>query len=91
MIRGADTQMGSILATAAPSDEASGIKYTYSGGPIALSSTGYGFGTTPSSMKGSVKLRLAARRVACALRMASRREGSFENSAKKCLADSFRS
>jgi hypothetical protein len=74
-----------------PSDEASEIKCTYSGGPIAPSSTGSGFGTTPSSTKGFVKLCLAARRVARSLRMASRREGSFENSVKKCLAASFQS
>jgi hypothetical protein len=40
-------------------------------------------GTTPSSTKGSIKLRLAARRAALSLRMASRCEGSFENSTKK--------
>jgi hypothetical protein len=91
MIRGADTHIGSVFATVAPSDKASGIKYTYSGGPIAPSSTGSGYGTTPSSTKGSIKLRLAARRAAHSLRMASRREGSFQNSTKKRLADSFQS
>jgi hypothetical protein len=34
-VRGAGTHIGSVFATMAPSDEASGIKYTYSGGPIA--------------------------------------------------------
>jgi hypothetical protein len=70
---------------------ASGIKYTYSGGPMAPSSTDSGFGTTPSFTKGSIKLCLAAHRAARSLRMASRREGSFENSMKKHLAASFRS
>jgi hypothetical protein len=90
IVRGADTHIGSVFATVARSDEASEIKYTYFGGPIAPSSTSYGFGTTPSSTNGSVKLRLATHRAALSLRMASRREGSFENSAKKSLADSFR-
>jgi hypothetical protein len=52
------------------------------------SSTGSGFGTTPSDTKGSTKFRLVALRAAApSLRMASWREGSFENSAKKRLAD----
>jgi hypothetical protein len=54
------------------------------------SSTGSGFGMTPSVTKGSTEFRLAALRAACSLRMASRREGSFENSAKKHLAASLR-
>jgi hypothetical protein len=86
IVRGVDTHIGSVFATVAPSDESSGIKYTYSDGLIAPSSTGSGFRTTPSSTRGSVKLRLAARRAACSLRMASRREGSFENSAKKAFS-----
>jgi hypothetical protein len=89
IVRGADTHITLVFATVAPSDEASGIKYTYSVGPIAPSSTGSGFGATPSSTKGSIKLRLSTRRAARSLRIASRREGSFENSAKKHLADSF--
>jgi hypothetical protein len=60
----------------------SGIKYTYSGGPRTPSSIGSTFGTTPSVTKGSAKLRLAALRAARSLRMASRRAGSFEKSAK---------
>jgi hypothetical protein len=62
----------------------------YSGGPMAPSSTGSSFGTIPSVKNGSVKLHLAARRVARSLRMASRREGSCENSAKKRFAASLR-
>jgi hypothetical protein len=85
----ADTHTGSVFVTAGPSNEASEIKYTYSGGLRAPSSTGSGFGMIPSVMKGSVKLRLAARRAARSLRMASRRQGSFENSAKKRLAASL--
>jgi hypothetical protein len=46
-------------------------------------------GTTHSSTKGSIKLRLAARRAARSLRMASRREGSFENSAKNVWQTRF--
>jgi hypothetical protein len=46
IVRGTDTHIGSVFATAVPSDEVSGIKYTYSGGPIAPSSTGSSFGTT---------------------------------------------
>jgi hypothetical protein len=57
---------------------------------MAPSSTGSGFRTIPSVTKGFVKLRLAARRAARSLRMASRHEGSFENSAKKRLATSLR-
>jgi hypothetical protein len=91
IVRGADTHIGLVFVTAVPSDETSRIKYTYSGGPIAPSSTGSGFGMTPLSTKGSVKLRLATRQAACSLRMASRRKGSFENSMKKHLAASFRS
>jgi hypothetical protein len=49
------------------------------------SSTGSGFGTTPLVTKGSTKLHLAALRAARSLSMASRSEGSFENSAKKGL------
>jgi hypothetical protein len=89
IVRGARTHFGSVFATVAPSDEASGIKYTYSGGPIAPSSTGSGLGTTPLSTKGSIKLRFATRRAARSLRMATWREWSFEKSAKKRLADSF--
>jgi urease alpha subunit len=91
IVRGADTHIGSVFPTVVPSDEASGIKYMYLGGPIAPSSTGSGFGTTPLSTKGFVKLRLAACRAARSLRMASQREGSFKNSAKKRLVASFRS
>jgi hypothetical protein len=91
IVRSVDTYIGSVFATAVPSDEASGIKYKYSGGLMAPSSTGSGFRMTPSFTKGSVKLRLAARQAARSLRMASRREGSFENSAKKRLVTSFRS
>jgi hypothetical protein len=54
------------------------------------SSTGSGFGTTPLVTKGSTKFRLATLRAARSLKMASRREGSFENSAKKRLAASLR-
>jgi hypothetical protein len=88
-VRCVSTHICSVFATVAPSDEASGIRYTYSGGPIAPSSTGSGLGTTPSSTKGSIKLRFAARRAARSLRIASRHAGSFENSVKKRLADSF--
>jgi hypothetical protein len=87
IVRGADTHIGSVFATAVPSDEASGIKYTHSGGPITL----FNRLQLRNKTKGFVKLRLAARRAARSLRMASRREGSFENSAKKRLAASFRS
>jgi hypothetical protein len=54
------------------------------------SSTGFGFGMIPSVTKGSIKLRLVARRAARSLRMASQRDGSFENSAKKRFAASLR-
>jgi hypothetical protein len=84
------THTGSVFVTAGPSNEASGIKYTYSGGPMVPSSTGSGFGTIPSVTKGSVKLCLAARRAARYLRMASPLEGSFENCAKKHFATSLR-
>jgi hypothetical protein len=91
IVRSADTHIGSVFETAVPSDEASGIKYMYLGGSMAPSSTGSGFRMTPSFTKGSVKLHLAAHRAARSLIMASRREGSFENSAKKRLAASFQS
>jgi hypothetical protein len=82
---------GSVFVTTGPPDEESEIKYTYSGGPMTPSSTGSGLGTTPSVTKGSTKFRLATLRAARSLRMASQREGSFENSAKKHLAASLRS
>jgi hypothetical protein len=50
IVRGADTHVSSVFATVAPSDEASGIKYTYSSGPIAPSSTGSGFGTYQTTL-----------------------------------------
>jgi hypothetical protein len=59
------------------------------GCPMTPSSTGLGFGTTPSITKGSTKFRLAALRAARSLRMASWREGSLENSTKKRFAASL--
>jgi hypothetical protein len=59
------------------------------GCPMTPSSTGLGFGTTPSVTKGSTKFRLAALRAARSLRMASWREGSLENSTKKRFAASL--